>query len=398
MSLAGKFRVSFIVLIGLQALLIAFIPLYFKSLGFSPYEISILSSAENIATMFGPPLLATVAFPRGYGTAILCLLSMLTLIPAIGSTAFNLVLIFWTISLALNRAAFAMINEYAVRSDLNSQLRYSEVRLWGSVSFIAVMQLMGLYVGYYGISFTLKLCLVFLLFLVATGLFLPDRAPVSSKVGIRDFWKVYSGRWMSLFLSASCLHWASHGPLYVYLSIHLEHYGWSPNEISFAWNLGVMSEIFIFAFFSRLEKLYSLSFIFIFSLCLGICRWWAIGVSSNWAAIFISQLLHCFTFAAALLASQKIMSLSVSKQMGKAGQAVLMAVTGGVGTLLGKLAAGIGARELSLAGDFSPLFLGAGVMSLISVLLWVMALSSLKRTNPELLDLISYPSRQNPAS
>jgi len=365
-SLSNKFRIAFILIIGFQAVVLAFMPLYFKELGFSAKQIAYLSAAENIANIVGPPIFASLSF----GIAALSGVSALLLLPILGTKIFAWVLLFWTASLFLNRAALNQINELAIRLDLRSLINYSKVRMWGSIGFVVFLQGMGFYLELYGVEDALLIAFLLLILLGGFGFFIKDHRASSKAKSVMEFFREQADRKFFILYIALIGLYASHAPAYVYLSIHLQELGWSHSQISGAWNVGVLSEILVFYFFSKIEEKFDLVTLISISLCAAAFRWALLAYAENGYLILLTQCTHALTFAVSFVASQKLVSLWLPDNYRRSGQAALAAVSSGVGSLLGKLVAGGVAGQMGLKGDFSVLFLGASIVSLASFMVW----------------------------
>ncbi len=348
-----------------------YLPLYFSGLGFSPLEIAVVSGAENVAMLVGPPLLSARMYPQGLSIAILSTLAGIALIPCILSTAFWTVLVFFFLSLLFSRANFAAVNEFAVRSELEGKLRYSDVRIWGSISFIVAIYVLGVYADVFGVSQMMVIAVAGLFVQAIFGVLLPDSSARAAASDFRSFFKNHVDRRVVILWITLMFLWASHSPVYTYLSIHLRHHGWETSTISWAWNICVVSEIIVFAAFTRIEQFCSLRSLVLFSLIAAVIRWLILGWTVSVPIVLLVQALHGFTYGAVFIATQKLVAHGSAPEARKMAQAVLMAFSSGLGSLGGKLLAGLSARQLDLSGDFAQLFTGASVIALVAVLCWL---------------------------
>jgi MFS transporter, PPP family, 3-phenylpropionic acid transporter len=170
-----------------------------------------------------------------------------------------------------------------------------------------------------------------------------------------------------LLLGAVALTWASHGPLYVYLSLYLKGLGWSGQMISLAWNVGVFAEILVFSFFYRLEGRFALMTIFRVSIFLALVRWLILANFTNPLCILASQALHAFSFGAFYLASIKLAFRTLPDDMRDRGQGFLTGLGSGLGSFLGRMAAGLPGEALTTPELLRLVFWGAAAASIIAL-------------------------------
>ena len=382
-SLATSYRIAFALIIGFQVIPLAYAPLYFTSLGYSPFEVSLISGMENVAGILGPALLVARAYPFGLGVSILSGVSGLLMgcvSPLFGA---SILLSGWAFSLFLNRGVFALINEGAQVHDRDGQLSYSETRSWGSGSFLAAMYGIGLVVESYGIHWSMICGIVMLLLLSAVGLNIRDHDKEINPKTVLTFIKESFSSWHFIFYTTLVFIWASHGPAYTYMSLHLVNLGWTPGQIALSWNIAVVTEILIFLVFSRIQKYFSLEFLLTLTQFACIIRWIILWLSSDPVLINLSQVLHGLTFGLCFVVSQKLLLNSVTEQYRKPAFALYFAASLGAGSLLGKLAAGWSTRDADFTGDFHNTFLQGVYLAIISLVVWwFRRFSKLPNINP----------------
>lgn len=372
LSPAANYRIAFSLVIGLQAILLAYAPLYFSSLGYTPFEVSVISGMENIAGILGPALLVARTYPGGLGVTILSASSavlMLFISPLFGSTS---LVITWALSLFFNRGVFVLINEGAQAREREGQLSYSETRSWGSASFLFVMYGVGVVVNSFGISCSIVIGSTILFLLALNGLSIREQLIEESPKSLSEFFQESFTRWHLIFFTVMTLIWASHGPAYTYMSIHLINLGWSTEQMAQSWNIAVLTEILVFLAFSKVQRYLSLENFLTLTQIACIIRWTIISTTSNPILINLSQVLHGLTFGLCFVASQKLLVSKVDQVYRKPAFAVYFSVTMGCGSLIGKLIAGWSTTASSFNGDFHQTFLWGVYLSLASLLIWSM--------------------------
>lgn len=346
----------------LQAVMMAFLPLYIKELGYSPLQVAVVTAAENIATIFGPPFLMCAVWGSGlmpnihrrYG-----LISLLFFLPLLFVYRFEVFFLCWTGVLIFNRTAFGLVNQSALREDQRGSFKFSRVRLWGSIWFICATLCAGVLVR--GFSTHVSIWLIFgaLIGIFELSSRLGGAGPAVSddRFKIGELWPWKLPRDAKLFILSVALLWTSHGPYYTFISIHLDRLGWSAPMISVSWSIGVATEVIAFLYYSEIEKRFTQLSILRISLLLTAIRWVLLSISDSAAAILALQTFHAFSFATSYVASMKLIEPLLPDRLKSGSQAVLMAFGTGAGSLIGKFFAGFGASALT----------GAGVLALYNI-------------------------------
>ncbi len=320
--------------------------------------------------ILGPALLVARVYPRGLGVTVLSGLSglfMLLISPQFGIT---FLVITWSISLFFNRGVFVLINEGAQVRDREGELNYSESRSWGSASFLVAMYGLGVVVENYGISWAMTIGVVMLLLLAVVGLQIKERPREESLKSIKNFLKESFNRWHLIFYLSLTLVWASHGPAYTYMSLHLVNLGWTPSEIAVSWNIAVLTEILVFLIFKEIQKFLSLGILMTITQIAAVVRWTILAVTSDPILITLSQFLHGLTFGLCFVASQKLLIENIGQDYRKPAFAIYFAVTLGFGSLLGKLVAGWATRSDTFTGDFHQIFFLGTYLAVASLVIW----------------------------
>lgn len=341
----------------LQAVMMAFVPLLCKSWGYSPSEIAAVSAVENIATIIGPPVLLCAGFGQSIFPNIFfrySLAATILFLPLLLISGFLPFFLLWLGVLFFNRTVFALVNQTALRQDARKQFSFSRVRLWGSVTFIAATLCAGVLVKRFSIHSSIYLICGSLIgiLILARRFDGYGQAEFERHEPFRILdvlpWKL--PRRVQYFLLSIALLWASHGPYYTYVSIHLDRLNWDPALISLAWSIGVGAEVVLFIAYPRIESLMSQLTILRLSLLLTAIRWGLLAVSQSVAAILLLQVFHAFSFATSYIASMKLIEPLLPTRLRAGSQAILMAFGMGAGSLAGKFFAGGGATLLAPGG------------------------------------------------
>lgn len=237
---------------------------------------------------------------------------------------------------------------------------YGRIRAWGSISFIAVVMLLGRTIDHFSVDIILPL--VFIGSLIQTGMSfqIPKTGSFSEKPTLNQLKRLFT-RPVIWFLACSFLMLMSHGAYYGFFSIHLEHMGYSKTFIGAAWALASASEILVMinskAIFSKcsIERVLTVSF-FIAAL-----RWASLIVARSPYLILISQILHALTYGAFHMGSILYIDSLAPQDSKTVGQAANNAVTYGLGLMTGFLISG----SLYENAGSSGLFAASGLIALL---------------------------------
>jgi PPP family 3-phenylpropionic acid transporter len=248
------------------------------------------------------------------------------------------------ISAVFSAAALPLVEAITLGALAGHSGRYGPIRLWGSVGFIAVVLAGGVFLeaGVVGIlPFAIFACAI-----TAAGI--GCTLPASSVPAPAHALRVpISSTAVALLLSAFFVA-VSHGTLYTFFTLHLQHLGYSGTLIGFLWTLGVLAEIVVFFYLPVLFRRHALSTILMASAALGVIRFQMIGWASDWLALLLlAQVLHAATFgsyhAAAVAAVHRLFAPHAQAR----GQTLFSSLGYGAGGAAGALAAG-------WAWDFGP--------------------------------------------
>lgn len=369
------YSIFFLTFFCFQAVVLGFIPLHCHELNFSSFQIAVVTASENIASLTGPIALTALASGIGMRTAAIAAngLAAMAFAPLLFVRGFPAVLSLYFVSLFLSRSAMAVINAAAVRASVSGEMDYGRARLWGSVGFIAAMLGVGALVDRIGDG---AIALCGLLFIVATAtscLLLHEfdagtqRGTVREQIGA--LFAVLRERNTALFMASLTILWAAHGAMFTYLSLHLASLGWSGKFISVAWTVGVVAEIVVFVWFSRIEKRFPLLTIFVWSIGAMILRCLLLALSGDPWVIMLSQGLHALSFGSFYISTVKLVYFLFPPERRDQGQALLIACGGGVGALTGRLIAGATASTLAPGQPFFAIFAVSAMLAGASYLL-----------------------------
>jgi PPP family 3-phenylpropionic acid transporter len=236
---------------------------------------------------------------------------------------------------------------------------YSRLRVWGSIGFILVTLGYGALLERFG-SGLLPALMLPLFAAVAVSAFanrMPASAPHHDAHLPGSAWQALRGPGAMLFLAVAMLMQIGFGPYYVFFTLYLDQQGLGTDVIGGLWALGVLAEIVLFVFAPALLRRFGP--IALLLLCLGTTavRWGltALFPDSLWVMIPL-QLLHALSYGVFHAACMQLIGAYFPGRLTAQGQALLYAVSSGVGGVIGSALAG---ASWKLGGGIACFGLGA---------------------------------------
>jgi PPP family 3-phenylpropionic acid transporter len=325
----------------------AFVPywgLYLQAEGYNPAEIGELMAILAGTKLVAPNIWGWIADRSGKALAIVRLAALMTACTFAGvcwlSGYFALALItlafsfFWNASLP----SFEAITLNHLRQEAH---RYSHIRLWGSLGFVACVLAVGSALETMDIH---RLPLVIGVLLIGTWVFsqaVPEAPTRPHAAPQPPMLRVLGRPAVVAFFLVFTLIQAAHGPYYAFFSIYLQQHGYSSGETGQLWALGVLAEIIMFALVQRLLRRYSLRAILLTSILLGTVRWSLIACCLHpVASLMFAQLLHAATFGSSHVVAIQLVHRYFQGRNQTRGQALYNSLSFGLGGMLGSLYSG----------------------------------------------------------
>ncbi len=318
--------------------------LYLQSLRFSAWDISVLMTQMQVMRLVGPFFWSALVDRIGYRMKVIRLTGAITL--AIFSvfflaTRFEILLIslgffafFWV-------AALPLVETLTFDHLRDEPARYSRIRLWGSVGFIATVLGVGVLLDSWPLSSLLWMCVLCLSGIVLCGVAIPE-APVRHGHELHQpISRILRQPRVRALLAACFAMSAAHGALYVFYSIFLSDHGYSKSMVGGLWTLGVLAEIAVFFCMARLLRRFSLRQLLLASFAAAVLRFVTIGLAVDKLLVLIlAQLLHGLTFGAFHSAAITAINRWFPGNTRSRGQALYSSLSFGAGGAVGGLVSG----------------------------------------------------------
>lgn len=353
-------------------IMVPYLPLYLRHLGYGAVEIGTATAVLVATKIVAPNVWGWLADRAGRRMPIIrwgCLLAVLGFAGIYLQQSYAVLLasiigfsFFWNAVLAQFEAV--------TMSYLSDQpARYSRVRLWGSLGFIAAVSCCGVLFQQFSMALFPPVVLVCLLliFLVSWMIQDPPGAVVATG-GQANFWRsLRNPQVLAFFVAVFCMV-LSHGPYYSFFSLLMEEQQHSRSVIGLMWSVGVAAEVALFWFMARWLPARGARWWLMVSLAATGGRWLMLALFPEYSwLMWGNQLLHALSFAAFHAAAIEVVRRWYPHCAGTA-QAFYSAVGYGAGNALGSYAAG----HLWDVSHALPFLLAALACVLACVLLWRM--------------------------
>ncbi len=318
--------------------------LYLENKGFSALEIGELSALMVATKIIAPNLWGWVADYTGRSLRIIRIASFFAalffsaFLFSKGYQWFAMITVcfsfFWNAALPQFEAATL----FHLKKEPH---RYSQIRLWGSVGFIATVLGIGRFLDFYTISYLPWIITALLIAIWLVALLTPEvKARFSGHDGV-GIWRIVLKPEVLAFIVVYMLLQLAHGPYYVFYSIYLNQIGYSVSLIGLLWALGVCAEIILFIVMKKLLKMISLRVILLISIFLSIIRWLIIAYyAESMGLMIVAQLLHAATFGSSHVAAIHLVHQYFGDRHQGKGQALYSSMSFGLGGMLGSLYSG----------------------------------------------------------
>lgn len=316
---------------------VAYFPLYLADRGLSPVQIAWVLALPPLARIFAPAAWGWIADRTGAHRAIVAFSCIVTAAAFAVLPLTPHVAVVIALMSVLSGGALALVEAITLGSLAGQPGRYGPIRLWGSVSFLAVVLAGGAWLDRHPVATLPAVLVAFMLAAFAAALALPRGR---THGGTQHAPLRFTPEIVALLGCGFC-NAVAHGALYAFLSLHLEALGYSGTLIGVLWTLGVAAEIVVFVCLPRLFRRYALATILFASLLCGVARFAAIGWAADHFWIVLSaQLLHAATFGAFHAASVAAVHRVFPTDAQARGQALFSSVAYGAGAAAGTVLAG----------------------------------------------------------
>ncbi|MGM0402398.1 MAG: MFS transporter [Thermodesulfobacteriota bacterium] len=329
---------------GILGIYLPYFNLYCYHLDFSGLQIGVLSALRTFSTALFPLVWGVLAdrynirrpifITCTIAAAAIWFLYLLT-------TDFTLMLLITAAYGVFYAPIISFLESFSMELLGKRKSDYGHLRVWGSLSFILVVILVGRLIDMYSATIILVLILTGS---VLQSILSPAIPRVPAQVREKSFAasaKMFLNRRALTFLFCAFLMLASHGTYYGFFSIHLEQIGYGGAFIGFAWALASIAEISVMVGSAKIFSRFSFEKVLIFSFFAAALRWVLLAGAESALPILFAQLFHAFTYGSFHVASILYIDKLAPPEAKTLGQALNNAVTYGLGIMVGFFASGI---------------------------------------------------------
>ncbi len=349
-------------------------PLYLDHLGYGAQTIGLLTALMQWSKVPAPPLWGRLA-DRGSRHQVIIVTTFAAFVTfslfffGTGTT--------WMIGATILFSIFhagplSLTDATAIELCVQEQWEYGKLRLWGSWGFILCSLGVGSLTDWVGVSIVPMIIFALLLGSGFFTLWLPRTTQTKwSEEAKSSLFARHDVRW---FYGSVFLMHLSHGAYYGFISIHLQHHGFSRTLIGFLWAVGVVAEVILLTYAKPLLARFGITRILTFSILMAACRWLFYATTLQIPLLIIGQLLHAFTFGAFHIASVHRVYDFAPIHLRAAAQGWLSALSFGAGGGIGIALSGLLFNRIG----GQSLFLIMTIIALIGVLVSYKAETLLK--------------------
>jgi MFS transporter, PPP family, 3-phenylpropionic acid transporter len=322
-----------------------YLSLWLKDQGMTLWVIGLMGSMQSLSRIIAPYLWGWLSDHTGQRVLLLRASAGLALVSSWGMNAHELP---WLVGMLffmfLNTSGMMPMTEAALSHWVSvggvlDTHRYGRVRLFGSLGFLLTVCFAGAWFERHGMV-DFPMCTVLTLLALNISVWsLPNSKENVSVKGhqgsvVKELFKAHNA-W---FFATMFFHVLSHMCIYFYLSLYLDHLGYSKTMIGLLWGVGVVVEIG--AFYTQSRWLHRFSMGQWLMVCCGcmVIRMGLTSFCSEWLLIlFLAQALHGITFAVQHTVSISWLSIYFPGRLRGRGQALYSIVGYGVTGVIGSV-------------------------------------------------------------
>jgi PPP family 3-phenylpropionic acid transporter len=322
---------------GVMGIYLPYFNLYCFHLGFSGFDIGVLSALRSVAMVVFPMAWGALA-DRTRGRRpiyILCNIASAAIWALFLTTeAFGLMAVIIFLYGMFYAPIISFLEAISMETLGREKHSYGRIRLWGSVSFIGMVLAFGALIGVFSERVIIVAIWVGSILLAMISVTVPRDRIGGAPLSVHGA-KALLARRPAVFLACAFLMLVSHGAYYGFFSIHLATLGYTSTFIGAAWALASAAEIIAMLYSEAIFKRFALERVLTASFAAAVVRWWVLGASASPAAILLSQVLHAMTYGTFHMASILYMDRLAPAGAKNLGQALNNALTYGLGLMTG---------------------------------------------------------------
>jgi PPP family 3-phenylpropionic acid transporter len=333
---------NYFIYFGVMGIYLPFFNLYCFEIGFSGWQIGILSATRSIVLILFSVFWSLLAdrYQARRPIYILC--------NSAAAGIWSLFLVTtqfgWILGLSVVYGMFyapiiAFLETFSMENLGPNKKRYGGLRAWGSVAFITVVLVLGPVTEAFGVRIILGLILAGSWMQVVVAWGIPGAADIRRGLSGRAWRRLAKPR-LLFFWGGAFLMLVSHGAYYTFFSIHLARMGFGKSFIGLCWALASCAEIMIMLNSERFFKRFSYEIVLIAAFAVAALRWTGLWLAGSAWLLLLLQLAHAVTYGAFHMAGILYTDHHAPGENKTLAQSVTNAVTYGLGMMVGAFLSG----------------------------------------------------------
>lgn len=325
---------------GMAGYAVFFAP-WLTSRGLTPAEVAfVLAIALFMRSIFGPigALFADGFKYKKTPVLIMNILAGVCIFALYFVDTFYAIMIVIVLYSIASAAIVPILEGLTVKGASKFGFDFGRTRLWGSVAFIISAYFCGKAIDVYNFDALISWLLFGAVASSVASLILPvlptskpdDETIKTKKFDMAGaFILVKHPIFISILVAVSFIQ-SSHAVYYGFSAIHWDVIGYSSELIGILWATGVLAEVVLFMYASLLTDWLGPRRLLILAAVAGIVRWTILTIDPPLVLVFVSQLLHAFTFGAVYLGALNLISRSVPDNLISTAMAINISLNTGV--------------------------------------------------------------------
>jgi PPP family 3-phenylpropionic acid transporter len=334
---------------------VPYIALYYRLLNLNGWQIGVLSAILPLGVAFIAPLWGALADTFSAHRLIMrsaLLLAAATVILVAQARDFVVLLLLMVILSACLAAIPALIDSYAVTVGAREGASFGQLRVWGSVGFIAAVWFVAWWMGPQVSTFFLLAYAASLALSCCATFGLPPLETRSAQRMWHGVAAILSDRSVLLLLLTVYLIVSNATVIGSYLSIYLTEIGGTVQLVGTASVIGAASELPVMVFGRRLLDRFSSRNIFVLAVAVYLLRLGLYSIPPALSWVVFVQLLHGMSFGLYLMAAVTLMHELAGRERAATAQALFSSTALGFGAITGSLVGGALLDPIGAVGIF----------------------------------------------
>ncbi len=290
-----------------------FFPLWLEGRGLDSQEIGAALAVPLVTRLLATPVLGWLSDRLGRPKALLTALAAVTVgliaLLAFARTPLAIMLVLG-LSATVWNPSFQLLDAYATRQARAKRVDYGRSRLWGSASFILANVAGGAIIARTGEGIVIAMMLAGHAAFLVTCVALPE-LPRAAREGAAHLSLPRARAALVVGILAAALIQASHAPLYAFGSVNWRAQGLSLTAIGALWATGVVAEIVLFRFGTRVLRRLDPAALLALGGAAAVVRFLLLTQDPSLPLLVPLQLLHGATFGATYLGLVELVARAV---------------------------------------------------------------------------------------